>query len=85
VFPVFQRILDRRAIKMLAGKKEQHYTGCIGWMRAAVVHTFADSHRSGFLRPAVSSTNSLERVSKIRFVPGHDFSRAEKGRKNKGF
>jgi hypothetical protein len=27
----------------------------------------------------------LERVSKMRFVSGHDFSRAEKGRKNNGF
>jgi hypothetical protein len=29
--------------------------------------------------------NSLEHVSKIRLVSGHDFSRAEIGLKNKGF
>jgi len=27
----------------------------------------------------------LERISKIRFVSGHDFSRAEKSLENKGF
>ena len=37
MFPGFQRFLDRKGNKMLTGKKEQHHTGRIGWMRAAVL------------------------------------------------
>ncbi|MGB7547756.1 MAG: VIT1/CCC1 transporter family protein, partial [Terracidiphilus sp.] len=36
-FPGFQHCLDRKGVKMLTGKKEQHHTGRIGWMRAAVL------------------------------------------------
>ena len=37
MFPGFQRFLNRKGNKMLTGKKEQHHTGRIGWMRAAVL------------------------------------------------
>jgi VIT1/CCC1 family predicted Fe2+/Mn2+ transporter len=37
VFPDFKRFLDRRGLKMPVGNKEQHHTGRIGWLRAAVL------------------------------------------------
>jgi VIT1/CCC1 family predicted Fe2+/Mn2+ transporter len=37
VFPGFGRFLDLKGLAMPAGKKEQHHTGRIGWMRAAVL------------------------------------------------
>jgi VIT1/CCC1 family predicted Fe2+/Mn2+ transporter len=36
-FPGFQRFLDRKGLAMLAGRKERHHTGRIGWLRAAVL------------------------------------------------
>jgi hypothetical protein len=43
--------------------------------------------RGGFLlmKKPLGFMVSVEHVSKIRFVSGHDFSRAEKTAKSKGF